>query len=192
MAYIGLRHPVMAKITAETYGSAITYAAGMVIAKAIGANITWNRPDNPLYADDAISENDNGVTGGSVELNVDDLADEARAYALGLEKVGSTDAYSLTDKAAPYVGFGYIRVRRKSGVTSYQGFWYHKAQFGENSENAATKGESIEWGTPTLNGTIMGVVTDNTGVVRFREQQMFETEAAAIAWLEGKANISGT
>lgn len=197
MAYIGLRHPVVAPIDTETPGTGITYKAGRVLGKAIAANLTWNRPDNPLYADDAIAENDNGVTDGSVEFNADDLTDDDRAAVLGLVALQSsgqtpapTGVYRVTDAAAPYVGFGYVRVRRKSGATSFQGIWYHKVQFAEESENAQTKGQQIEWGTPTITGRVMGVQLDSSGEIAFRDQKIFDSEAAAVAWLDGLANIT--
>ena len=194
MAFVGMLHPVAATIATEAEGAAITYNAGMVIGKAIQGNVTWNRPDNPLYADDATAEDDNGLTGGSIELGVDDLTDAVRAYMLGLQEAGTPGAgepqiYDLTEDAAPYVGFGYIRVRRKNGVTSYQGLWYHKAMFGENSEAAQTKGESIEWQTPTLTGRLFGVRNDATGKAKFRQQGTFDTLEAALTWLDGKAGI---
>ena len=60
MAYIGLRHPVVAPITAETPGTGITYGTGRVLGKAIAANVTYNRPDTmyrkvqPLFDTDQL------------------------------------------------------------------------------------------------------------------------------------------
>ena len=196
MAFIGMRHVVAAKIATETPGSALTYSAGMVVGKAIQGNLTWDRNDNPLYADDAIAENDNGATGGSIELITDDLLDTVRAYLLGDEAItvgtgtSVTTEYESTEDPAPYVGFGYMRVRVKGGETSYQAVWYHKAQFGESNENAQTKGQTIEWQTPTLTGKIMGVNDNASGQIRFRRRATFETAAAAIAWLDSKAGIT--
>lgn len=196
MAFIGMRHVVAAVIATETPGAALTYDAGMVVGKAIQGNLTWDRNDNPLYADDAIAENDNGATGGSIELVTDDLLDAVRAYLLGDEVITSgsgdtaTTEYESTDEPAPYVGFGYMRVRVKNGVTSYQAVWYHKAQFGETNENAQTKGQTIEWQTPTLTGRIMGVNDNANGTIRFRRRATFDNAAAAIAWLDAKAGIT--
>ena len=196
MAFIGMRHVVAAKVATETPGSALTYSAGMVVGKPIQGNLTWNRSDNPLNADDVIAEDDNGVQGGSIELGTDDLLDTVRAYLLGDEAVtvgtgaSATTEYETTDEPAPYVGFGYMRVRMNGGVTSYQAVWYHKAQFGETSENAQTKGENVEWQTPTITGRIMGVQNDSSGKTRFRRRASFETAAAAAAWLDAKAGIT--
>lgn len=195
MAFVGLQHVVAAPITTETEGQALVYGAGMVIGKAIQANLTLNRNDNPLYADDAEAENDNSITGGSIELGVDDLLDAARVMVLGDEAITSgsgaaeTTEYETTSESAPYVGFGYLRVRRKNGVTSYQALWYHKVQFGETTENAQTKGQNIEWQTPTITGRLMGVQNDATLKQRFRRRATFDTLAEAVAWLDAKAGI---
>lgn len=197
MAYIGLRYPVAAPVATETPGSPLTYSSGIVLGKAIAANLTWERNDNPLYADDTIAEDDNGITGGTIEFNADDLDDDQRELALGLvaemssgQTPTKTGVYKMTDAAAPYVGFGFIRVRRKAGTTSYQAVWICKVQFSENNENAQTKGQSIEWGTPTLNGRIMGVQEDNSGAILYRKHKLCTAEADAKAWLNGLAGIS--
>ena len=197
MAFIGMRYPVVALITAETAGAEPTYGtsgSGMVLGKAISGNLTINRNNNPLYADDTVAEDDNGITSMDIEVGVDDLTDEVRAYVLGeLTVAGSQTSdptvYYNTDGSANYVGFGYIRVRRKSGVTSYQAVWMYKVLFSETSENSQTKGERIEWQTPTLTGRGMGVFITGKGTC-FRKRATFETETAAKAWLNTQANIS--
>lgn len=194
MAFIGLRYPVAAPITAETEGAEPTYGAGFVVGKAIQANLTITRNNNPLYGDDAIAEDDNGITGMSLELGVDDLEDEVRAKLMGDVVIqGQNDApdvYYETDHSAPNVGFGYIRVRRRRGVTSYQALFMHKVVFGETSENAQTKGESIEWQTPTITGRAAGLMLNNVNYISFRKRALFTTFTAAQAWLRTQANIT--
>lgn len=193
MALIGMQHVVAATISSETAGTALTYAAGMVIGKAVSATLNWERNDNPLYADDAMAENDNGITGGTIELTVDDLADGAKEYLYGLSKTAATGqptVYHHGDAATPYVGIGYIRVRRKAGVTNYEGYWIHKAQVAEDSESAQTKGQTIEWQTPTLNGRIFGVQPDSTLKIMFYDHASFDTLSAAVTWLDGLAGVT--
>lgn len=189
MPVIGLKLAVAAKVKDYTPGRPITYEGGKVIAKAIAANVTWNRIDNPLYADDEISENDNGIVGGQITVNIDDLADEDAAMLFGLEKVAESNEYTETDAAAPYIGYGYIRVKVKSGKKSYQAMWIHRAQFGMNAENSQTKGQQITWQTPELVGEIMGAQIDNTGATKYRTRYTAETYEAAQSWLYGKAGI---
>ena len=190
MAFIGLRYPVVATLNTHTDGSAPTYNAGMVIGHAIQANLTITRNDNPLYADDRIVEDDNGVTGMSIELGLDDIDEAVQVYMLGVKASSDTAPdYSDTDQGAPTVGFGYIRVRRKNGVTSYQATWYYKATFGQNDEPAQTKGESIEWQTPTVTGRVQGVSVDATGALTYRVRKSFTTEADAKDWLDTFAGL---
>ena len=63
MAYIGMRNPVAAPITAYTEGSAITYGNGMILGPAVAANLTFDVADNPDYGNDVIIDNDNGING---------------------------------------------------------------------------------------------------------------------------------
>lgn len=195
MAFIGMRHVVAAEISAHTDGSEPTYASGMVVGKAISGNLTKTYNDNPLYADDAEAENDNSLQSMRLELGVDDLTEEVKAY-LGLLKAvtsGTTNpitTYYETSESPNQVGVGYIRVRRKSGTTSYQGIWIYKVQFQIENENSQTKGQSIEWNTPVANGSCFGIRVDSSGDASFRKIQNFNTYDAAEDWLDGLAGIS--
>jgi hypothetical protein len=86
------------------------------------------------------------------------------------------------------VGIGYIRVKKLRGILYYVATWLYKVQFGTPSESSTTKGESIEWQTPELEGNIMVVedFEENT----YRDKATFNTLAEAIAWVDGMANMS--
>lgn len=191
MAYIGMRNPVAAPITAYTEGSAITYGTGMVLGPAVAANLTFDVADNPDYGDDVIIDNDNGINGYSATLETNNITKEGRAMVLGWEPIGTTVThYDVTDAAAPYVGWGFIRVKMFRGVRSYEAFWFHRSQFSPNGINASTKERQITWNHPQMNVQGMGVRLDNSGKAKYFQWMEFETEAAAQAWLYGKANIS--
>lgn len=199
MAFIGMRHVVGALITGETSGSEPTYGtsgSGFIIGKAITGNLTINRNTNPLYADDAIAEDDNGITSMDLELGLDDLLEDVQDK-MGLLKATtagspSVTTYYETSASAKAIGLGYIRVRRKNGATKYQGVWIYKAIFSKNSENSQTKGENIEWNTPTVNGRCFGLEVDATGDLSYRKIRNFDSESEAASWLNGLANYSGT
>lgn len=191
MAYIGMRNPVIAPITAHTDGSAITYGAGMVLGPAVAANISFDVADNPDYGDDIIIDNDNGVNGYSATLETNDITPAGRAMALGWKPSGTTPThYDVTDAAAPYVGWGFIRVKMFRGVRSFEAFWFHKSQFSPNGENAATKQRQIDWNHPQMSVRGMGVRIDNSGEAKYFQWMSFETEAEATTWLNTKANIT--
>ena len=199
MAFIGMRHVVGALITSETVGSEPTYGtsgSGFLIGKAITGNLTINRNNNPLFADDAIAEDDNGITSMDLELGLDDLLEDVQDK-MGLMKAQtagspSVTTYYETSASAKAIGVGYVRVRRKNGVTKYQAIWIYKSVFSKNNENSQTKGEQIEWNTPTVNGRCIGLAIDSTGDLTYRKIRNFDNEADAVTWLNGLANYSAT
>lgn len=195
MAFVGMRHVVAAKLASHTPGSAPTYSAGMVVGKAITGNLTITRNSNPLYADDVVAEDDNSITAMSLELGLDDILEDVQAYMGLLEEVttgtGTTAVTHYLENSAPSdeVGVGYIRVRRKNGATTYQVVWIYKTLFSIGDENSQTKGESIEWQTPTAQGNAMAIDVGGTSGPSFRLKRNFDTEDAAIEYLDGLAGI---
>lgn len=197
MAFIGMRHVVAAQFKTHTDGSAPTYeSAGMDVGKAISGNLTIDRNNNPLHADDEIAEDDASINGMSLELGTDDLLEDVQDFmGLLVKKTAGSPAvttYYESDASAKYVGIGYMRVRRKAGVTSYQGIWIYKIMFARGAENAQTKGQSIEWQTPTISGNAVPLAIDSDGDKKFREIRNFTSASDCATWLDGKANITRT
>ena len=189
MAEIGMQYPVWAELSSES-GNVLTYGTGMVMGKAVSANLNWQKEDNELYGDDAVQETDQSITGYTLDLGTTTLEEGVEAAVLGTAKVGSTDEYEITDDDPPIGGVGYIRVLKRNHVKLYKAVWYPKVQFSHPNETSGTKQKSINWGTPTINGKGMAAYDDASGKAKFRKQQVFTTLAAAKAYLNGKANIS--
>jgi len=198
MAMIGMRHVVAAAFPDNfTEGSAPTYSSGFDVGGAISANLTKTRNTNgALYYDDALGENDQGLISLGLELGVDDLT-EAVLDKMGILKAVSTGSplvttYYETSANPTALGIGYMRVRQKHNVVTYQAIWIYKMQFVMDSESAQTKGETIQWQTPTVNGTGFGLKIDSSDDLSFREIRTFETESDAAGYLDTKAGISRT
>lgn len=194
MAYIGLRHPVVATFSQSADGSMPTYESAHVLGRAITANVTKNHNNNPLYADDIIDEDDNSLTGMTLTFGVNDIEEQdiVRLFGSLGEYDPDTGAFWWEDTGEPgrTVGFGYIRVRRLQGVDWFEAVWYWKVLFTDDAEESKTKGETIEWQTPTITGRVHGVYIDDSGIPRFRRRMMFKTMLAAQLWLDGMANFS--
>ena len=189
MAKIGLKYPVYALATETT--TAISYASGAVLAKAISANIKIDVNNVNLYADDGIAEIDRSFKGGTITLNADDLSDAVKVALLGYTEGAAADAgisskeMSAGSSTTPAtVGFGFYGKRIKSGVASWRAIWLKKVQFAEPAEDAKTKGESVEFQTPTLEGTIL-LAADGL----WKEEGTFSSETNAKNWLDGKAGL---
>lgn len=194
MAYVGLKYAAFAPIETEVRGQSVTYGSGVVVGKMISADITYTRNTSPLFADDAEAEADNSITGGTITIGVDDVSPEAEISMLGVLEEGGDGTNAKVRRevgdATPYGGFGYVRVKRKGGVTSYRAYWIHKTQLAIASESAATKAESITWQTPVLTGPMMAVVNHADGKNDFRDYKTFDTEAEAVSWVNTRANIA--
>ena len=189
---VGMVYPVASAVSAYTPGTSITYGTGFVIAEARGATVNWERSDAEFYGDDVLLDTDNGVTGYTIDFEPTGLSDTVRNKLLG--ETVATSEYSITDAAAPDVGFGYIRVMREDGTTSvettYEGWWYYKVKFSVSSEETRTKEKDLEWRTPTLSGKGAGVQLSSGDALTFAVHQSFSTMAAAKTWLKSKAGIT--
>ena len=187
---VGMMYPVWAPISTCVDGSAPTYGTGRVVQEARTANVTKEINNNPLYGDDRIVDDDNGITGMTVSFESTGLTMEDRVALLG-ETVVSTsdDAQWESDAATPYGGFGYIRVMRDAGTRKFEAYLVLKIKFQEESQETATKEGSITWRTPTLNGRAAGCDVDGSGKLRFRQHKVFSSASAAKTWLNNKLSV---
>ena len=63
--------------------------------------------------------------------------------------------------------------------------WLRKVKFAEPNDETDTRGETVAFQTPTIEGTVF---QSDDGV--WKEQAEFATEEEAVAWLNQKANIA--
>ena len=189
-ASIGLLYPVFAPLASHTDGSMPTYGTGRVIQEARGASITYEYNDNPLYGDNRIVDEDNGMTGLTIEFESTGLNDEDRRILFGEDLYGTSGAQWVSDNETPYGGFAYIRRMRENGERRFEAWIILKVKFTEESQTTATKEGSISWNTPTLSGRAAGLYIDSTDKLRFRVHETFETIAAAKSWLNTVLNVS--
>ena len=196
MAGIGMYGVYYSKATIAN-GVVTGYAGVKTIGKAISASFEPSTPDdNPLYANNAVAENDSsGASGGTLTLTLDRLTQEAAAdlYGLTVEDVevtvgdtpgtkveGTALKYTGNEQSAP-VGVAFIRQNQVDGVRNHEVILYRRATFSMPSDSAQTMGKSIEWKTPEIEGTVMGLEGDGTNA--WFEQVIFPTQEAAIAYI---------
>ena len=190
---VGMMYPVWAPIATHTDGSMPTYSAGTVIQEARSAIVTREYANNPLYGDDRIVDDDNGMTGLTMSFESTGLSDADRKALLGEEDYGTSGVSGqwVSDNETPWGGFGYIRKMRLNGVKKFEAWWTLKIKFQEEQQATNTKEGSIQWGTPTLNGRAAGLYVDSTDKMRFQLHKTFTAIADAKAWLNTMAGITG-
>ena len=189
---VGMMYPVFAPIVSHTDGSMPSYGTGVVIQEARNCTISKTYNNNPLYGDDRIVDDDNGLQELTASFEPTGLSDSDRVLLFGEEEmsVGGLTCQVESDNATPYGGFGYIRKMRDNGVKKFEAWVILKIKFQEESQSTNTKEGSISWGTPTLNGRAAGIYIDSTESLRWRVHETFETMAAAKSWLNTVLNVS--
>ena len=191
---VGMMYPVWAELDSHTEGTMPTYKTGHVIQEARNATVTRNYNDNPLYGDDRIVDNDNGLNSLTISFESTGLSDEDRKLLLGEEDYGTSGVSGqwVSDNETPWGGFGYIRKMRLNGEKSFEAWITLKIKFQEESQATNTKEGSITWNTPTLSGRAAGLYVDSSDKLRFQLHETFDTIAAAKAWLNTRLNVSTT
>ena len=201
----GLSIPVVGKYTNDD--GTVTYSTPTIADHAVSYGISWTTADNnPGYADNQIQENDKGgFQGGELTLGTADLTQDISSMILGTRIIESVQfgpsEKQITAKvqvyddtqSAPYLGFGIIEMHQVDDVTQYRAVFLNKVYFNLPEEAAETKGETIEWQTKEITGSIMrsDAVTEN-GTHPWMEDAWFETESDALEFLQWKCGKTYT
>lgn len=190
MAYIGLSKPYYAKY-AESSGT-VTYSNGAAIGKAVSASVALDNKDPVvLYADNGPAESGAVFGGGTLTLGVDRLDLDVAAALLGITAPTSgqtpTGAIFGANAVAPYVGVGLVVKSIESGAGKWRAVVFYKIQFKLPDFDWSTQGETIEFGTPELEATIL---RDDTAGAKWCMMQDFDTEAAAEAAVKSALSIT--
>ena len=151
MATIGLDMLHYAKITEDEDGNE-TYASPVQLAKAMTADLSVELAEATLYADDGAAEIVKEFKSGTLSLGVDDIGAGAASDLTGatIDANGVVVATAEDGGAPVAVGF---RAKKSNGKYKY--FWLYRVVFGIPATALATKGDSITFNTPTIEGTIL-------------------------------------
>jgi len=192
-ANVGMMYPVWAPLATHTDGSMPTYSAGTVIQEARTATVNREYANNPLYGDDRIVDDDNGMTGLTISFESTGLSDADRKALFGEEDYGTSGVSGqwVSDNETPWGGFGFIRKMRDNGTKKFEAWWTLKIKFQEESQTTTTKEGAIQWGTPTLTGRAAGLYVDSTDKQRYQLHKTFASASDAKSWLNGLAGITG-
>ena len=150
MATIGLDRLYYSKIT-EGVGGDETYGIPAVLAKAISADLSVELNEATLYADDGASEIVKEFKSGTLSLGIDDIGTTVANELTGAQIDTNHVLVSASENGGSPVAVGF-RARMSNGKYKY--YWLYRIIFGIPATNLATKGDSITFSTPTIEGTI--------------------------------------
>ena len=151
MATIGLDKLFYAKITEDAEGNE-TYATPVQLAKAMTADLSVELAEATLYADDGAAELVKEFKSGTLSLGVDDIGPTVASDLTGSTIDANGAVISASEDGGDPVAIGF-RAKKSNGKYKY--FWLYRVKFGIPATALATKGDSITFNTPTIEGTIM-------------------------------------
>ena len=151
MATIGLDKLFYAKITEDESGDE-TYATPVQLAKAMTADLSVELAEATLYADDGASEIVKEFKNGTLSLGVDDIGAAVASDLTGATIDANGVVVSASEDGGEPVAVGF-RAKKSNGKYKY--YWLYRVKFGIPATNLATKGDSITFSTPTIEGTIL-------------------------------------
>ncbi len=151
MATIGLDKLFYAPITEDENGDE-TYGSPVMLAKAMTAELSVELNEATLYADDGAAEIVKEFKSGTLSLGVDDIGVTSAEALTGAKVDANGVLISAGENDAAPVAVGF-RAKKSNGTYRY--FWLYRVKFGIPGTNLATKGDSITFSTPTIEGTIL-------------------------------------
>lgn len=151
MATIGLDKLYYAKITEDENGNE-TYATPVQLAKAMNADLSVELAEATLYADDGAAEIVKEFKNGTLSLGVDDVGASVASDLTGATIDANGVVVSTSEDGGDPVAVGF-RAKKSNGKYKY--YWLYHVKFGIPATNLATKGDSITFSTPTIEGTIL-------------------------------------
>ena len=181
MAQIGLTN-LWYGILTEAEDGTPTYGGAKSFGKAVSAKVDVSANDATLYADDALVEADTSFQSASVTLGVadDDMTVFAEILGHKVAESGGEMVRSAED-AAPWVGLGRVVTKVVNGKHVFKGEFLNKVKFSEPSQEDETKGDSVDFTTPEIEGTAAPLANGDWSAA-----QVFDTKDAAVTWVKGK------
>lgn len=177
MAGIGLKNFKYATLNddGKTYGEVKT------LAGAIECKVTLDLSEASLYSDDVLKEQISLFKSGTLTAGIDDDDDTIFAEILGKtfeEKTGIVSS-NISDEPI-FVGFGHVVPKMVGGKRKYKVEFFPKIKFKPFIADSKTKGDSLEFTTPSVEATIF---ENDEG--DWEKHKVCNTEAEANTELEG-------
>ena len=122
-----------------------------MLAKAISADLEIELNEATLFADDSAAEVVKEFKSGKLSLGINDIGAAVAGDLVGAVIDDNGVVISQGEGMPSPVAVGF-RAKKSNG--KYRYFWLYRVIFGIPATNLATKGDSISFNTPTVEGTI--------------------------------------
>lgn len=151
MATVGLDKLYYAGIIPAAGENPAEYDTPQPLAGAISVDVTVEAHDAPLYADDGVLYHAREFKSGKITINVADIGIAAAQALLGVAKDNKNALVFAEGASGPEVAIGF---RSMGADGKYRYYWLYNVVFGVPGANHQTKSDTINYSTPTIEGTI--------------------------------------
>lgn len=154
MAKIGVKDIHVAKLLTDEVSGA-TYETPVKLKGAMTIGMTPNVASGSLDADDQRWESHDSLTSYEIMMNLADLSAENEALLLGRELDSNGGVISTTEDTAPEFAVMFRAEQSQRAGGGYQYRVAYRVKFRPYDENYQTKGDNVDYQTPTITGTAM-------------------------------------
>ena len=185
MARIGYKKGKYNKIDSLTKKYAAVEGAVPCLEKVIDEKFSAEYNSAELYADDALAECDYSFKKGTLSITVANDDDKKEAELMG-NTITEDEVVKTVSDTAPEFGYGHIVTKIVNGVKKYKVEFFPRVKWTKITTDAKTRGESVEFGTTAIEGTVFPLDADFNGMAAgtWEKHQTFATEAEAEAYLD--------
>lgn len=162
MPTFDMRYIQAAKYNYDKETGKVTYTEKTKVGDAMEANFELKFAEGRLYAEGRLAEYIKQATGGTLSIAAKYLLLEAQKLLYGAKEstrtVGGKEVKGLRFSAkdvANYVGISLYAPDKIDGVTKYTTVFVPKAMFGPPAMGFKTKGQNLEFKTPTTTGEFL-------------------------------------
>ena len=186
MARIGFKKAKYNKIVGDKYAT-LTDSKVPVFEKVIDEKFAPEYNNAELYANDTLAESDYSFKKGTLSLTVADDNDKLCAELFGNTITEDGEVTSTIEDAIPEFAYGHIIPKIVGGARKYKVEFFPRVKFTKIQSDNKTRGESMEFSTTSLEGTVFPLDTALNGMTAgtWEKHQTFDTLAEAETYLDG-------
>lgn len=185
MARIGFKKAKYNKIVGDKYAT-LTDSKVPVFEKVIDEKFAPEYNNAELYANDTLAESDYSFKKGTLSLTVADDNDKLCAELFGNTITEDGEVTSTIEDAIPEFAYGHIIPKIVDGARKYKVEFFPRVKFTKIQSDNKTRGESMEFSTTSLEGTVYPLDTALNGMTAgtWEKHQTFATLAEAETYLD--------
>lgn len=182
------RYIQIAKYNFDKETKTVSYTDKTKVGDAMAVNIDLKFAEGRLYAEGKLAEYLKEATGGTISMAVKYILEAAQKMMYGATESTKTVAskqikglrFSAKD-VANYVGVSLYAPDKIDGVAKYTTMFAAKSLFGPPAYSFATKGQNIEFKTPTTSGEFLPDDSDDEILI---DTAICDTVEEAKAWCD--------